>query len=123
MKKILTAAAILVAFQAPAQAEEVNYTQAQINDLIERVKVLEEFVKNHGKTERWAAIGIVETQIDGQEAEAKHAEFDNFAARDLCIAFIDPNSASDDYIGEGGTNNSMAKVNWNYDALCVQKSK
>lgn len=71
--------------------------------------------------EKWSAIGILTTQVKGEEAHARYVEIDDFETHDLCKQVVNRESHSDDYIGQGGTNGKVPSVQWNYDANCVQK--
>ena len=71
--------------------------------------------------EKWSAIGILTTQVKGEEAHARYVEIDDFETLDMCRQVVMRESHSDDYIGKGGTSGKVPSVQWNYDAHCIQK--
>lgn len=71
--------------------------------------------------EKWSAIGILTTQVKGEEAHARYVEIDDFETLEMCRQVVGRESHSDDYIGKGGTSGKVPSVQWNYDANCVQK--
>ena len=87
----LVAASFFLAFQSPAMAE------------------------------KWSAIGILTTQVKGEEAVARYVEIDDFESLEACAKVVLHESLSGDYIGKGGTNGKVPEVQWNYDAACIQK--
>ena len=89
----LIAAAIFMAFQSPAIAE------------------------------RWSAIGLITTQVHGQEARVRDREFDDFDDKELCVEFVKTHNKNPDYVGEGGTSGHVPRVDWNYEGSCVQKGR
>lgn len=93
MKKALIAAMILMALTAQAQAE------------------------------RWSAAGILTTKIKGVPAKTEFFELDGFDSSDLCWATVKKYSHTNEYIGEGGTNDKVPEVQWNYDGDCFLKAK
>lgn len=87
----LIVTAVFVVFQSPAQAE------------------------------KWSAVGILTTRVQGEEARAEFVEMDDFETAELCSRVVNRESHSDDFIGKGGTNGKVPQVQWNYDAHCIQK--
>lgn len=79
------------------------------------------FVSMNVAAEKWSSVGILTTQIEGQDAVAKYVEIDDFGSEELCWRTVRRESKSDDYIGKGGTNNQLPVVQWNYDADCILK--
>lgn len=78
-------------------------------------------ISTSAAAEQWSAIGILTTQIKGQEAKVQYVEIDNFESEELCRQVVLRESYSEDYIGIGGTNHKLPSVQWNYDANCVLK--
>ncbi len=54
-------------------------------------------------SEKWSAIGILTTQVKGEEAHARYVEIDDFETLEMCRQVVGRESHSDDYIGQGGT--------------------
>lgn len=71
--------------------------------------------------EKWSAIGLITTQIKGQEADVKVKEFEDFQTKELCVDFVSAYNKSPDYVGQGGTSGKVPRVDWNYEATCIQK--
>lgn len=122
MKKAIIAAALLAASGA-ASAQEQSFTQFQINQLQEQVKELQEIIKRAGRTESWTATGILATKISGQPVHVQAVQWEGFESADLCWAMVKKYSNTEEFIGEGGTDNQVPTVQWNFDGDCAQTRK
>lgn len=72
--------------------------------------------------EKWSAIGLLTTKLEGQPAKVEALELDDFDSYESCIAVVKAESMSDNYIAKNnGTNSRLPSVHWNYDADCVLK--
>lgn len=67
----------------------------------------------------WAAVGMLTTQIKGQDPQVKFVRIPNFD-EDLCDRFLKVESHSDDFIGKGGTDGKVPGMQWNFDGKCIQ---
>lgn len=75
------------------------------------------------QAERWSAAGILTTKIKGVPAKTEFFELDGFDSYELCWATVKKYSHTNEYIGEGGTNDKVPEVQWNYDGDCFLKAK
>ena len=123
MKKVFLAAVVFMSFQANANAQEQSFTQFQINQLQEQVKELQEIVKRSGRTENWTATGILATKIKGQPVHVQAIQWDGFDDAKTCWDMVKKYSHTDDFIGEGGTDDQVPTVQWNFDGDCTQTRK
>ena len=94
-----------------------------MNPIIAAIAVSAIFVacSDPAQAEKWSAVGILTTQVKGEEAHARYVEIDDFETLEMCRQVVGRESHSDDFIGKGGTNGKVPSVQWNYDANCVQK--
>lgn len=70
----------------------------------------------------WSAVGVVVFKIDGVTKEPEVVVVDGFETYDLCMnGFVKVASKTDEYIGKGGTDNKVKRVDYNFDGDCFQK--
>ena len=75
---------------------------------------------NSVKAGTWTAVGILVTQNDKMDHfKAEFVRIDDFDSYDKCIDTITMLAHSNEFIGKGGTNHKVPRVDWNYDADCV----
>lgn len=123
MKKSLIAAAVLMAVSAQANSESLYLSQYSFLKLQEKVLELEETIKRQARTESWTATGILATKISGQPVHVQAVQWGGFESSDLCWAMVKKYSHTDDFIGEGGTDDQVPTVQWNFDGDCTQTRK
>ena len=93
MKMTLIAAAVFLAFQSQAQAEN------------------------------WIAVGILTKQnVKMNYFDAEFVEIKGFKSRESCMQVVHGEANTDEYIGVGGTSGKVPGLHWNYDATCVHIS-
>ena len=70
----------------------------------------------------WSAVGVSLFKIDGFTKEPEVVVVDGFETYDLCMnGFVKVASKTDEYIGKGGTDNKVKRVDYNFDGDCFQK--
>lgn len=70
----------------------------------------------------WSAVGVVVFKIDGVTKEPEVVVVDGFETYDLCMnGFVKVASKTEEYIGKGGTDNKVKRVDYNFDGDCFQK--
>jgi len=70
----------------------------------------------------WSAVGVAVFKIDGVTTEPEVVVVDGFETYDLCMnGFVKVASKTDEYIGKGGTDNKVKRVDYNFDGDCFQK--
>lgn len=75
---------------------------------------------NGVKAGTWTAVGILVTQNDKMDHfKAEFVRIDDFDSYDKCFSAIKTLSHSNESIGEGGTNDKVSRIDWNYDADCI----
>ena len=78
-------------------------------------------VSQQALAEKWSAVGILTTKVDGREAKARFMEIDDFESAEMCWETVKRYSHTREFIGEGGTNHHVPATQWNYDGDCVKK--
>lgn len=95
------------------------------------------------RAEEWGQVGLVTTKIkcnpgkrqDKSDDQAKRVEQEScgiathivqekgFSSSDACWASLKHVSSSEEFIGEGGTDANVPRVDWNYDYTCYLINK
>lgn len=98
------------------------------------------FAAHNAKAEEWGQVGLVTTKIKcnpgkKKDDQEKHVEQEScgiathivqergFATSDDCWASLRHVSHSDEFIGKGGTDENVPRVDWNYDYTCYLINK
>ena len=72
---------------------------------------------NSVKAGTWTAVGILVTQNDKMDHfKAEFVRIDDFDSYEKCLATISTLAHSNEFIGKGGTNEKVSRIDWNYDA-------
>lgn len=96
MRMAIVAALVFMGFQAPAEAQYFS-------------------------TGTWVCEGILTMQNDEHRYyESQHVRLGPFDTKERANAAVRMFAKSDEFIGEGGTNGHVDRVDWNYDATCIQ---
>ncbi len=70
--------------------------------------------------EKHSALCLLSTESSGEQKD-RFIEVDDFDSAAQCSKEMVPLTKDDNYIGEGGTNQHMKRVDWNLDCYCIQK--
>ena len=70
--------------------------------------------------EKHSALCLLSTD-SGKIQKDRFVEVDDFDTKQQCVDEMQPLTKDKDYVGQGGTNNHMLRVDWNLDCYCIKK--